>query len=61
METEMVCFPEPLNVCIPLTYSSSATVVPAPDDNDDLATLRELGEPGCYLCALNEFVDDDWD
>jgi len=61
MENELVCFPAPLNVCIPLTYASSATAVALPEEEEDLGFLRQLAAPGCYLCALNEFVDDDWD
>jgi hypothetical protein len=59
VETEMVCFPAPLNICLPLSYGPSAADPPIEDDT--LQALREVAESGCYLFSLDEFFGEDWD
>jgi hypothetical protein len=59
METEMVCFPAPLNICLPLSYAST-TAVPATED-ETVRALRESAPVGCYLRSLDELFGEEWD
>lgn len=55
----MVCFPAPLNICVPLSYGRSAAV-PVTED-ETVRALRELALAGCYLCSLDELFGEEWD
>ena len=59
METETVCFPAPLNICLPLSYGPS-TAAPATED-ETVRALRESAPAGCYLCSLDELFGEEWD
>ena len=52
METELVCFPEPLNACFPLSYG--ARPQPGSEAEDPLTAESPLP-------ALDELFGEDWD
>ena len=55
----MVCFPAPLNICLPLSYGPSAAAPVAEDQT--IRALRESAPAGCYLCSLDELFGEEWD
>jgi hypothetical protein len=61
MEIDEVCFPAPLNICMPLSYASSVATPRHFTEDDGLSKLRDDADPGCFLCLLDEMPGEDWD
>ena len=61
METDVVCFPAPLNACFLFSYGPTIPRAASIHEHDSLEALRELASADCYLCKLDELFGEDWD
>ena len=66
VETDIVCFPAPLNACFPLSYGRTTSERDSEDEEKEeeyevLRALRDSAGPDCYLCVLDDFPSEDWD
>ncbi len=69
MESDKICFPEPLG-CFTLPAGGTASIRENSADEDYAdeyilsdaslaATLREQDPPGCFICLADAFGDED--
>jgi hypothetical protein len=57
----MAPLPAPRNPCVPPCRPSRVEASAPTFEDESLGALRALAGPGCYLCLLDEFADEDWD